>query len=140
MQRVVTGLAPSTEYRCTFAQRGSGGASAPGLFRTAPKASTNVKVRFAISGDADATPGRNGRPGFNNFETYGQMAAERNDFNINLGDTSATFGRTPLTHSRHPSRGVVQYRRGADQLLTEETVRAGGSRVRPLACLSSIDA
>ncbi|MCY7301913.1 MAG: alkaline phosphatase D family protein [Thermoleophilia bacterium] len=87
VQRVVTGLAPSTEYRYTFAQRGSGGASAPGLFRTAPKAATNARVRFAISGDADATPGLDGRPGFNNFETYGQMAAEGNDFNINLGDT-----------------------------------------------------
>ena len=87
VQRVVTGLSPSTEYRYTFAQRGSGGASAPGLFRTAPGAATNAKVRFAISGDADATPGTNGKPGFNNFETYGQMAAEGNDFNINLGDT-----------------------------------------------------
>ncbi len=87
VQRVVTGLASSTEYRYSFAQRGSGGASAPGLFRTAPKAATNAKVRFAISGDADATAGPNGKPAFNNFETYGQMAAERNDFNINLGDT-----------------------------------------------------
>ena len=87
VQRVVTGLAPSTEYRYTFTQRGFGGASAPGLFRTAPGAATNAKVRFAISGDADATPGTNGKPGFNTFETYGQMAAEGNDFNINLGDT-----------------------------------------------------
>ena len=87
VQRVVTGLAPATEYRYTFAQRGAAGSSAPGLFRTAPKPVTSAKVRFAISGDADATPGTNGKPGFNNFETYGQMAAEGNDFNINLGDT-----------------------------------------------------
>lgn len=86
-QRVVTGLAPATEYRYTFAQRGAEGASAPGLFRTAPAASANARVRFAISGDADATPAVNGKPGFNNYETYGRMAAEGNDFNINLGDT-----------------------------------------------------
>ena len=44
-------------------------------------------IRFAISGDADATPGTNGKPAFNRFEVYARMAAERNDFNINLGDT-----------------------------------------------------
>ena len=87
VQRVVTGLAPATAYRYTFAQRGAEGASAPGLFRTAPAASANVRVRFAISGDADATPDANGKPGFNRYEVYGRMAAERNDFNINLGDT-----------------------------------------------------
>jgi alkaline phosphatase D len=44
-------------------------------------------VRFAITGDADATPGSSGEPGFNRFEVYARMAAEKNDFNINLGDT-----------------------------------------------------
>ena len=44
-------------------------------------------VRFAVTGDADATPGPNGRPAYNGFQVYGRMAAERNDFNINLGDT-----------------------------------------------------
>ena len=44
-------------------------------------------MRFAISGDADATPAANGKPGFNHFAVYGRMADERNDFNINLGDT-----------------------------------------------------
>ncbi len=46
-----------------------------------------MPVRFAISGDADATPGTNGKPAFNGFEVYARMAAERNDFNVNLGDT-----------------------------------------------------
>ncbi len=44
-------------------------------------------MRFAISGDADATPGTNGKPAYNAFQVYGRMAAEGNDFNINLGDT-----------------------------------------------------
>ena len=36
--------------------------------RAAPTA--DVPVRFAITGDADATPNPNGKPGFNRFETY----------------------------------------------------------------------
>ena len=44
-------------------------------------------MRFAVTGDADATPGANGRPAYNGFQVYARMAAERNDFNINLGDT-----------------------------------------------------
>ena len=87
VQRVVTGLAPATGYRYTFAQTGAAGASTLGSFRTAPLAASNARVRFAVSGDADATPGQSGKPGFNNYEVYGRMAAERNDFNINLGDT-----------------------------------------------------
>jgi len=58
-----------------------------GMFETAPSPTAAVNVRFAISGDADATPGANGKPGFNRFQVYARMAAERNDFNINLGDT-----------------------------------------------------
>ncbi len=61
--------------------------SAIGTFRTALRFTSAGTVRFAITGDADATPGANGRPGFNGFQVYARMAAERNDFNINLGDT-----------------------------------------------------
>jgi alkaline phosphatase D len=83
--RVITGLKPGTHYFYAFA---IGLARSPiGTFETAPAPTTSARVRFAISGDADATPGPNGKPGFNNFETYGRMAAEHNDFNINLGDT-----------------------------------------------------
>jgi alkaline phosphatase D len=80
----VTGLKPGTRYRYTAS---SGGASAGGTFVTAPASGTSSIVRFAISGDADATPASNGKPAFNTFGVYARMAAERNDFNINLGDT-----------------------------------------------------
>jgi alkaline phosphatase D len=78
-------LQPATRYRYQF--RLASGQSAQGEFRTAPLASSDARVRFAISGDADATPGPNGKPAYNRFEVYGRMAAETNDFNINLGDT-----------------------------------------------------
>ena len=60
--------------------------SAIGTFRTAPPASRDASVRFAISGDADATPDSDGKPAYS-FRVYARMAAEGNDFNINLGDT-----------------------------------------------------
>jgi alkaline phosphatase D len=85
VQRTVTGLRPATRYRYRFHE---GAVTSPsGTFTTAPKANANVRVRFAITGDADATHGPNGKPGFNGFETYAAMARERNDFNVNFGDT-----------------------------------------------------
>jgi alkaline phosphatase D len=78
-------LAPGRRYFYRFRQGAQ--VSVVGSFRTAPQRSTRATVRFAISGDADATPGADGKPGFNRYEVYGRMAAERNDFNINLGDT-----------------------------------------------------
>ncbi len=61
--------------------------SETGTFTTAPAPTADRRVRFAISGDADATPGPSGAPVFNRFQVYARMAAARNDFNINLGDT-----------------------------------------------------
>ncbi len=86
VQRVVKGLKPGTTYRYTFSQKGAA-ASVPGIFTTAPLPGVNKRVRFAFTGDADATPGPNGKPAFNGFQTYARMVAENNDFNINMGDT-----------------------------------------------------
>ena len=85
VQRTVVGLRPGTTYRYAFSQDGA--KSDTGAFRTAPASGAPGTVRFAISGDADATPGPGGRPGFNGFETYGAMARARNDFDLNFGDT-----------------------------------------------------
>jgi phosphodiesterase/alkaline phosphatase D-like protein len=81
----VRGLQPNTSYLYRFRQRGA--FTQLGSFRTAPAPTATATVRFAISGDADATPGANGKPAYNGFQVYGRMAAEGNDFNINLGDT-----------------------------------------------------
>ena len=85
VQRVVTGLRPATTYGYRFWQGDV--SSRLGTFRTPPRRTSGRTVRFAFTGDADATPGPSGRPGFNGFETYGAMARERNDFNVNFGDT-----------------------------------------------------
>lgn len=92
----VRGLRAATLYRYRFRQGAA--ASQWGSFRTAPLPGVSARVRFAISGDADATPGPSGAPAFNRFETYARMAQEGNDFNVNLGDTiysDSEVGGTP---------------------------------------------
>ena len=85
VQRTVAGLRPGTVYRYRFSQHGR--ASPIGYVRTAPTAGEPATVRFAISGDADATRDASGKLGFNGFEAYAAMARARNDFNVNFGDT-----------------------------------------------------
>jgi phosphodiesterase/alkaline phosphatase D-like protein len=95
----VTGLHPGTRYRFRF-MRGDV-VSQTGTFRTAPAAGADARVRFAISGDADATPAANARPVYS-FRVYGRMAAERNDFNVNLGDTiysDSSVGGAPVART-----------------------------------------
>ena len=89
----VRDLQPETLY-AYFAREGSTD-SVTGTFTTAPLPTANATVRFAFSGDADATPGPNGKPAFNEFQVYGRMAAEKNDFNINLGDTIYSDSEVP---------------------------------------------
>ena len=85
VQLRVPRLEPGTRYRYVFEQ---GETTSPfGTFVTAPRGTADRLVRFAITGDADATPGTNGKPAYNSFGVYARMAAEKNDFNINLGDT-----------------------------------------------------
>lgn len=85
-QARVSALAPGTRYFYRFRQGAQ--TSEVGKFKTAPPPETGATVRFAISGDADATPAKGAKkPFFNEYEVYARMAAEGNDFNINLGDT-----------------------------------------------------
>ncbi|MGZ8707533.1 MAG: alkaline phosphatase D family protein [Gaiellaceae bacterium] len=91
VQRRIAGLLPNTRYSYRFdvaSPSRKPRIAAAGYFRTAPRPSDPQVIRFAISGDADGTlDPKTGRPAYNAFEVYGRMAAERNHFNINLGDT-----------------------------------------------------
>jgi alkaline phosphatase D len=86
LQRRVGGLRPATRYAYRFRQGTQ--VSETGFFETAPAATADVPVRFALSGDADGAflPGTT-KPAYNRFEAYARMAEEGNDFNVNLGDT-----------------------------------------------------
>ena len=81
----MAGLLPGRRYAYRFRQGSA--VSVTGSFETAPRPSAGSSVRFAISGDADATRTETGGLAYNRFQIYARMAAERNDFNINLGDT-----------------------------------------------------
>jgi alkaline phosphatase D len=80
----MTGLEPGKRYAYRFRQGST--PSQLGFFRTAPRPSADARVRFAFTGDADATHTENGKPAYS-FDVYARMAAERNDFNVNVGDT-----------------------------------------------------
>ena len=89
VQRRVHGLKPGTRYTYLFSTPyRQSEIAAGGTFWTAPALGANATVRFAITGDADgARDPKTGKPAYNAFQVYGRMAAERNHFNINLGDT-----------------------------------------------------
>jgi alkaline phosphatase D len=89
-------LLPGRVYYYRF-RRGRS-SSTVGRFTTAPQPARAVTIRFAVSGDADATPapGTSG-PFYNHFETYARMADEHNAFNINLGDTIYSDSEIPGT-------------------------------------------
>ena len=71
--------------------------SARGTFVTAPRSSSRGAVEFAWTGDTDFTrrPGQS-RPFWNNGTIFRRMRAERNHFNIHLGDTMYSDTEVPL--------------------------------------------
>jgi phosphodiesterase/alkaline phosphatase D-like protein len=89
LQSRVARLKPATRYYYFFAQGRQ--RSTIGTFRTAPKTTAAKTIRFAVTGDADGNRvnGRNywNKDGSADWATYTAMAREKNDFNVNLGDT-----------------------------------------------------
>jgi phosphodiesterase/alkaline phosphatase D-like protein len=62
--------------------------SEAGTFQTAPPPRAEETVRFAMTGDQDASPAPGGAtPFWNDFGVWRRIRAEQNDFNILLGDT-----------------------------------------------------
>ena len=85
VRTTVRRLRAGTRYAYRFCRDATG--SRLGRFRTAPAPGDDTQVDFAITGDADGTiDPATGRPAYNNFEVYREMAGNGNDFNVNLGD------------------------------------------------------
>jgi alkaline phosphatase D len=98
VRTTVRGLRAGTRYFYRFCK--GTGRSRLGVFKTAPKTTAKRTVRFAVTGDADGTINpATGAPAYNRFEVYRRMVAEKNDFNVNLGDVmysdSAVAGVPP---------------------------------------------
>jgi alkaline phosphatase D len=95
VQLRVRRLKPNTRYWFRFVGN-RGRRSAVGTFVTAPKPSQNKTIEFAWSGDQDfnAAPGQS-RPHWNNGGVLRRMRAERNAFNVMLGDTIYSDSEIP---------------------------------------------
>jgi alkaline phosphatase D len=95
LQAKVGRLAPNKRYYYRFVGRG-GRRSDRGTFVTAPRPRQNARVRFAWSGDTDfsSEPGRT-TPYWNDGGVLRQMRAERNAFNVHLGDTIYSDSEVP---------------------------------------------
>ena len=88
-------LEPGTRYFYRFTGRG-GRRSDVGVFRTAPRAGRNRTVEFAWTGDTDFSPEPGeSEPYWNDGQIFRRMRAERNDFNIHLGDTIYSDSEVP---------------------------------------------
>ena len=95
VQKRVKHLKPNTKYWFRFVGK-RGKRSDVGTFRTAPKPKQNATIRFAWSGDQDfnSEPGKT-TPYWNNGEVLSRMKAERNNFNVMLGDTIYSDSEVP---------------------------------------------
>ncbi len=99
VQARVTGLKPGRSYRYRWCMPG-GRHSAVGSFDTAPAPGQARTIRFAVSGDQDAarrprTRRRVPAPYWNDFGVWRRIVAERNNFNVLLGDTIYSDSEVP---------------------------------------------
>jgi alkaline phosphatase D len=94
VQKRVKRLKPGKRYFFRF-KRGRS-RSDVGTFTTAPKPTQNKTIKFAWSGDQDfnSTPGKPG-PYWNDGPVLRQMLAEKNAFNVMLGDTIYSDSEVP---------------------------------------------
>lgn len=94
VQLKVKRLKPGKRYWFRFRQGKR--RSTRGTFQTAPKSSSNAKIRFAWSGDTDASTLKGQKkPYWNNFDVFRRMQGEKNDFNIHFGDTIYSDSEVP---------------------------------------------
>ena len=94
VQRRVEGLKSGTRYWYRFT--GAGATSKVGTFVTAPKQNDDAAIRFAWTGDYDATPAvGQTQPFWNNFDIFKRMQEEGNNFNVALGDTIYSDSEVP---------------------------------------------
>jgi 3-phytase/alkaline phosphatase D len=95
VQRKVGGLKPGRKYRYRWCMPG-GRHSAVGTFDTAPPPGKAATIRFAISGDQDASPLPGATtPYWNDFGVLRRMKKEENNFNVLLGDTIYSDSEVP---------------------------------------------
>ena len=101
------GLRPATRYTYSFVQGAAKTASGRSAPRPPPPRTCRSTSRSAATRTRRALPG-SAAPFYNRFEVYAQMAAEKNDFAVNLGDTIYSDSEVPGSgrrRSRWPRNG-----------------------------------
>jgi phosphodiesterase/alkaline phosphatase D-like protein len=87
VQAEIERLEPDRRYYYRFVGR-RGRRSDRGTFRTAPRPGANERIEFAWTGDTDFLPAMGASsPFWNAGQVFRRMRAERNNFNVHLGDT-----------------------------------------------------
>jgi phosphodiesterase/alkaline phosphatase D-like protein len=95
LQQKVKRLKPGRRYRYRFTGR-NGRRSDTGSFVTAPGPRQNATVEFAWTGDTDFSPAPGQTSSFwNSGQIFRRIRAERNDFNVHLGDTMYSDSEVP---------------------------------------------
>jgi alkaline phosphatase D len=95
IQARVNKLKPGRTYQYRWCMEG-GKRSAVGSFDTAPNPNQSKTIRFAVTGDQDASP----QPGtttpyWNDFGVWRRIKAEENNFNVLMGDTIYSDSEVP---------------------------------------------
>jgi alkaline phosphatase D len=95
VQTKVGGLKPGRTYTYRWCMTG-GRHSAVGHFDTAPASNQAKTIRFAITGDQDASPlPGTTTPYWNDFGVWRQVKSEENNFNVLMGDTIYSDSEVP---------------------------------------------
>jgi alkaline phosphatase D len=95
VQAEIERLDPGTRYFYRFVGR-RGRRSNVGVFRTAPRRNRNAVIEFGWTGDTDFSPAPGQTtPHWNGGGIMRRLRAERNDFNIHLGDTIYSDSEVP---------------------------------------------
>ena len=71
-----------------------------GHVHDSPAPTASNSVRFAISGDADATPGANGKPAFNRFQVYARWRPSATTSTSTSATRSTPTARSPVDAGR----------------------------------------
>jgi alkaline phosphatase D len=91
----VSGLKPGHKYKYRWCMS-HGRRSAVGSFDTPPAPGSRKTIRFAVSGDQDASPlPGTSTPYWNQFGVWRRIKTENNNFNVLLGDTIYSDSEVP---------------------------------------------
>ncbi len=128
---LLRGLNPDTKYFYRWTDSRNR-ASDYGTFRTAPRPAVAKTIRFAWSGDQDATaaPGKS-KPYWNDFGVLARMSREGNAFNVLLGDTIYSDTEVPGKEGKERAVTVAakhaKYELVRDQPNTRRYTQASGT-------------